>query len=119
MLLFLIAPTMYSQSVRVRGSVKDSNNQPIVGALVYVHGTMNYTLTGQDGTYEIYCSLTATLVFSCLSYLEQAIPVNGSTVIDVVLQDDPDFFDGYERYSFASIVQPKVNNTIFRQFQTV
>jgi hypothetical protein len=43
------ALTINAQSVKVTGTVVDSNNEPIIGAFVKVKGTSNGAVTDMDG----------------------------------------------------------------------
>ena len=90
-ILFLICPVLFAETITVRGVVKDTLGEPIVGAVVYVPGTFNWAVTGQDGSYHIDCPHNATLIYSCLGFEDEIESVNGRTVINVVLNDDPNW----------------------------
>ena len=75
----------YAQNVTVKGTVKDATG-PIVGAVVLSGGAN--AVTDLDGAYTISVPSNAVLEVSCLGYVGQQIPVNGRSVIDVVLEED-------------------------------
>jgi TonB-linked SusC/RagA family outer membrane protein len=76
---------------RVSGTLTSlSDGLPLIGANVYVKGSENIaTITNVDGVYSINArNGNDTLVFSYIGYLEQEIPIDGRSVIDVVLSDN-------------------------------
>jgi TonB-linked SusC/RagA family outer membrane protein len=65
------------------------DGSPLPGANVIVKGTSLGTVTDSEGKYSIDASSEdAVLVFSSIGYGSQEIPVNGRTVIDVVMALD-------------------------------
>lgn len=74
----------------VKGTVTDALGEPLIGAGILVVGTTQGTTTDLDGNYEIFCEPDATLEFSYIGMATQAIPVQGRSVIDVILEDDTD-----------------------------
>ncbi len=81
---------MERQQNMVKGTVRDaSGNDPLPGVNILEKGTTNGTITDINGNYSLaVSSLQATLVFSYVGYLEQEIPVNGQTQVDVSLSED-------------------------------
>ena len=77
----------YAQNVNVSGTVTD-NMGPVASVVVYVPGSSENTVTDLDGKYTISVPSNATLEFSCLGYEVVQVPVNGRTVVDVVLVSD-------------------------------
>ena len=77
----------YAQNVNVSGTVTD-NMGPVASVVVYVPGSTENTVTDLDGKYTISVPSNATLEFSCLGYEVVQVPVNGRTVVDVVLVSD-------------------------------
>lgn len=72
----LMLCTAVSVSAQVRGSVKDSNGEPLVGATIFWNGTQVGTITDLNGAYEIHRVLGYnTLVASYLGYEDQAVEV--------------------------------------------
>ena len=85
--VLLVAVSAYAQNVTVKGTVTDNNGEPVIGAGVLIKGTNNGVSTDIDGQYTITVPRNATLRFTGLNYKEQEVPVNGRTVINVILQD--------------------------------
>ena len=87
MLLLFFTTAMLAQNIAVKGSVKDTNGDPIIGANVRVQGIATGVITNISGDYTISCSPKATLIFSYIGYENQSIAVAGRRTIDVVLKD--------------------------------
>lgn len=77
----------YAQNVTVTGTVSD-NVGPVGMVVVFVPGSSENTMTDLDGKYEISVPSDATLEFSCMGYVTVQVPVNGRTVVDVMLETD-------------------------------
>ncbi len=76
--------------IRVSGTVSaQTDGGTLPGVNVVVKGTNSGTVTDVDGKYSISVpNESDTLVFSSVGYMNQEIPVNGRSVIDVVLSED-------------------------------
>ena len=76
----------------VKGTVKDVDGVPIVGAAVMVEGTTTGVITDVDGKYVITFTpdskKASALVFSSISYVNQTVLIGGRTIVDVVLEAD-------------------------------
>ena len=76
----------------VKGTVKDVDGVPIVGAAVMVEGTSTGVVTDVDGKYVITFTpdskKASALVFSSISYVNQTVLIGGRTIVDVVLEAD-------------------------------
>ena len=84
-ILFLATFGAHAQNMTVRGTVKDAAG-PVVGAVI-LSGASN-AVTDFDGAYTIQVPANAVLEVSCLGYSDQQIPVNGRSVIDIILEED-------------------------------
>ena len=82
------ALTMNAQSVKVTGTVVDSNNEPVIGAYVKVKGSTKGAVTDLDGNYTIDADKNATLVISYVGMANQEIKIGNRSQINVVLKDD-------------------------------
>lgn len=86
--MLLVCASLFAQNVTVKGTVKDSNGEPIVGAGVLIKGTQTGVTTDIDGNYSINVPANATLRFTALSYADQEVPVRGRANISVTLSED-------------------------------
>ena len=77
-----------AQNVTLRGTVKDADNQPIVGAFAVEQGTNNGTMSDVDGAFTLKVRKGATVEISCLGYESRTLQVNGDSTLDIVLADD-------------------------------
>ena len=83
----LLSSGLYAQNINVKGSVKDSEGQPIIGAGVLVEGSMMGAVTDVDGNFVLESvDADAHLTASALGYLSVTLPVSGNMVF--VLQTD-------------------------------
>jgi len=99
--------TLTGQQKVVKGTVKNINNEPIIGATVYVKNTDRGTITDINGKYVIEVSKGDSLVFSYVGYASTILRVIGSTVQDVVLQEDNQLLAEVVAVGYG--VQKKVN----------
>lgn len=77
-----------AQSTLVKGAVKDTKGEPIIGASIVEKGTTNGMLSDLDGNFSIKVRQNATLVISYIGYVTQEVPTRGRTSINVTLNED-------------------------------
>lgn len=79
----------------LEGQITDSKGEALIGANVYLKDNpSNGTITDYDGNYKLELeSLSGTLVFSYLGYLNHTEEINGRTQINVVLVEDVQALD--------------------------
>lgn len=81
--------TMQRNSRKVRGVVRDENNEPLIGVSIYTKGNKkNAAVTNIDGRYEISVPEGSSLVFSYIGYKSQEIRLGGSSTLDVRMGED-------------------------------
>ncbi|WP_314951642.1 SusC/RagA family TonB-linked outer membrane protein [Tannerella forsythia] len=90
LLLCISTLSLSAQTITVRGTVTDRNNEPLTGATVVVEGsTSQGTVTDIDGNYTLAgVNSKASLEFSYVGMKVQKIAVNGRTTINVTLEED-------------------------------
>lgn len=94
LLLLLFIPLWVSaQTISVKGVVKDTKGDALIGVSVVEQGTSNGIVTDLDGQYTLNVSSKAKLNFSYLGYLTQTVEVRGKTKIDITLQEDTKALD--------------------------
>jgi len=76
------------QESLLRGSVKDSEGEPIVGATVQIKGTTIGTATDVDGNFTLNAEPGTVLVVSFVGYKKQEISVGAEKEIQVVLEEE-------------------------------
>ena len=88
------AANVFAQNITVRGKVTDSSGEPIIGATVMLSGNQTVgALTDMDGNYSINVPSNSSLIFSCVGYATQTVPVSGRTTVDVMMPEDTEFLD--------------------------
>ncbi|MBL7742516.1 MAG: SusC/RagA family TonB-linked outer membrane protein, partial [Chitinophagaceae bacterium] len=80
----LSAFVIYGQQ-SIRGTVKDSKGTPVPSATVSVKGTVNSTITADDGSFTITAKEGDVLVFSAVSFETTEMKVTSSASYAVVL----------------------------------
>ena len=88
LLFFLVPLGAFAQSVSVKGIVKDSKGEPLIGVNVIEVGSSVGTITDINGTFSLKVSSAAKLKVSYLGYQTALLEVAGKTNLNVVLQDD-------------------------------
>ena len=89
MLFAAISLGVSAQNVTVKGTVKDKAGETVIGASVVQKGnTGNGTITDIDGNYSLNVPSNSTLIFSYVGMTTQEVPVNGQTVVNVLMSED-------------------------------
>lgn len=77
----------------VRGSVKDSRGEPIVGATVVDEATRRGTVTDLDGNFSIQADANSTLSVSYIGFLPYTMRVKGNANVNISLKEDTESLD--------------------------
>ena len=94
MVLLAASVAALAQNITVKGTVKDSAGEPIVGAnVVLVGSTTVYALTDFAGAFTLSVPSNGSLDVNCLGYQSIIVPVDGKTVLNIVLADDSQLLD--------------------------
>ena len=97
------------QISKVTGKVVDTKGEPIIGANVVVKGTTNGTITDFDGNFSIEAPANAVLQVSYIGYVQQDVPVNNRTSLQIAIKEDTQNLDEVVVVGYGS--QKKVNLT--------
>ena len=94
-----------SAQMTIKGVVTDETGEPLTGAGVFVEGNTSVgTVTGLDGDYELTVPEGAVnLVFAYIGLADQTVPINGRSLIDVVLKEDTTFLDEVVVVGYATV----------------
>lgn len=86
--LFGLSAMAQNNSIVVQGTVKDGQNEPIIGAVVQVKDTNNGVTTDIEGHYAISAQgKNLVLVYSMIGYETVEVPVGTKTTVDVILKE--------------------------------
>ena len=100
-------------AVTVSGQCTDQNGLPLPGVVVMLKGKDTGTVVGDDGSYSIEVpDSQAVLVFSCLGYDEQEIPVRARTRIDVVMTENAMRLDDVVVVGYGTQVKGKLTGSV-------
>ena len=88
--ILLMKKTLLSQQKgkQIKGVVKDSNGDPVIGANVVEKGTTNGIITDIDGNFSLSVSENAVLQISYLGYIPQEIAVDNKSFLTILFQED-------------------------------
>ena len=100
---------MQQNTVKVTGTVKDTNGEPIIGANVMVVGSATGVITDIDGNFTLNVPVGSKLKFSFIGYKEQVVPVKKGISLNIVLEEDAQMLGEVEVVAYG--VQKKVSVT--------
>ena len=86
-LFCLFAYALSAQTINVRGKVKDSGGESIIGANIHVLGTTSGTTTDVNGNFSLQCDANAKLEITYLGMEKQVVSVGGKRSLNVVLKE--------------------------------
>ena len=86
LMLTMIVGTIQAQTVK--GNVKDSFGDPVIGATVMEKGTQNGTGTDIDGNFTINLKKARQLAISYVGMKSQTVDVKGKSTVEITMEDD-------------------------------
>ena len=119
LLLSFIPIWAIAQSNTVKGTVKDSFGEAVIGANVTEVGTSNGTITDIDGNFSLNVSSKGQLRVSFIGYQSQTLDIAGQKTLNITLKEDTETLDevvvvGYgtakKRDLTGAITQVKAEN---------
>ena len=94
LLASLTVTVAMAQEITVSGTVIDSSDgEPVPYASVHLEGTMTGTSTDGDGNYSLRLPHGGNLVFSSIGYITVKEAVNGTMVLNIVLEPDTEHLE--------------------------
>lgn len=88
LLLIFTNVLIVNAQIKVTGRVNDQQGNSLPGVNVVIKGTVEGTVTSIDGNYSIEAKSEDVLIFSFMGFASKEEPVNGRTLINVVLGED-------------------------------
>lgn len=87
-IFFLCSSSLFAQ-VEIKGTVKDSENMPLIGASIVIKGTQSGTITNSEGEFSIKVpDMNAILAISFIGYLDEELELKGQTEHQITLIED-------------------------------
>ena len=77
----------FAQQIAIKGIVKDTTGEPVIGANVLVKGTTNGTITDFDGNFQLSANKGDIIVVSFIGYTTQELPATAE-LMNIILKDD-------------------------------
>jgi len=112
-LFFVLFPLFgFAQTITVRGIVKDSSGETLIGVSVKVVGTSSGSITDLSGVYEIKAPENSKLSFSYIGYQTQLVDVNGNTSINVTLKDEDKSLDEVVVVGYGNLRKEAVTGSV-------
>ena len=93
---------------KIKGTIKDSAGEPIIGANVTLKGDATVgSITDIDGNFDLSVPSNATLQVSYIGYNTQDVPVGNKSFLNITLKEDTETLDEVVVVGYGS--QKKVN----------
>lgn len=111
LLLFMgTGQSLYAQT-KVSGTVKDASGAGLPGVSVIQDNTQNGTMTDTQGKFSLILKegTNPSLSFNYIGYMKQTVPLNGNTVINIVLKENQESLNEVVVLGYTS--QKKTNLT--------
>ena len=77
-----------AQNMNVKGIVKDTSGEPVIGATVIQKGTSQGVITDFDGRFSLNAPSNSTLLISYIGFTTQEVSVKGKNLISVTLEPE-------------------------------
>ncbi|MDD4632028.1 MAG: SusC/RagA family TonB-linked outer membrane protein [Proteiniphilum sp.] len=112
--MLLISFMLPAQNVTVKGTVVDTNNEPIVGATIVIRGqAARGTVTDFEGNYVLAnVPSNAILEISFVGMKKEVIPLNGRTTIHVVLSEDTEVLEELVVTGYSTQVRSQMTTAV-------
>lgn len=92
--MMLSASFAIAQSVEVKGTVTDTDGNPLPAVNVIEQGTLNGATTNMDGQFTLRVGEpNAILEVTYIGFAKQVIPLDGRTDIEIILMEDTQLLD--------------------------
>ncbi|MEA4983134.1 MAG: TonB-dependent receptor [Paludibacter sp.] len=89
----LFVAFMFAQQIQLRGKVRSTDGEELIGVSVYVEGSTNGTVTDINGSYQLTVKSGDKVTFSYISFKKETITVVNQKVLDVQLAPDQTSLD--------------------------
>ena len=100
----------FAQIITVKGHVKDSAGEGIIGANIVEKGTTNGTITDFDGNFQLSCKKGVALVISFVGYQSQTVAATQNMV--VTLQDDSKMLDNVVVIGYGTVKKSDATGSV-------
>ena len=111
LLLFtMIVGSLSAQTIK--GNVKDSHGDPIIGATVKEQGTQNGTVTDIDGNFSMNVSGSKPIVVSYIGMKTKTVKIAGKSSVDVTLEDEATSLNDVVVIGYGSVKKKDLTGSV-------
>ena len=96
----------------VKGNVKDSSGEPVIGATVQEKGTKNAVATDLDGNFSISLTSGKQLQISYIGMKTKSVNVAGKTSINVTLEDEATGLNDVVVIGYGSVKKKDITGSV-------
>ena len=100
----------FAQQITVKGLVKDTAGEPIIGANVVIKGTTNGTITDFDGNFQLNANKGDIIVISFIGYQPQEAQAAAS--MNIILKDDTELLDEVVVIGYGSVKKDDLSGSV-------
>lgn len=106
----LLSANAFAQQMLVKGVVKDTTGEPVIGANVVVKGTTNGTITDFDGNFQLNANKGDIITISFIGYQSQEAQVAAS--MNILLKDDTELLDEVVVIGYGSVKKDDLSGSV-------
>lgn len=110
--LLTSAVSLWAQNLKISGTVRNSNNEVVVGASVVLKGSTTGVTTDVNGGYTINAPADATLVFSFLGLATVEEVVGGRGRIDVTLEENAQHLEEVVAIGYGTVKKSDLTGSV-------
>lgn len=107
--LFL-SVSAFAQQITVKGHVKDTAGEPVIGANVLVKGTTQGVITDIDGNFTLSARTGDVIVVSFVGYQTQELPASAS--LTVTLKDDSQLLQDLVVIGYGQVKKTDISGSV-------
>ena len=109
----LLTAMQLNAQITVKGTVTSKEEGPMIGTSVVEKGTMNGTVTNEDGSYTInVANGNAVLIFTTIGFKTVEIPVQNRAVINVNLEVDQQLLDELVVVGYSAKTRSEITSAV-------
>ncbi len=98
--------------LKINGSVRDSQGEPIIGANILLKGTSIGTTTDLSGSFTIDAPYNGVLSVSYIGYFAQEVPIQNRSSIQIILMEDVEQLDEVVVVGYATGSQRTISGAV-------
>lgn len=109
-LMFSVAA--FAQNVSITGKVVDTQDQPLIGASVFIQGTTIGTVADINGDFQLSVPVGATLEASSIGYVTQHIAVGDKREFVIVLEEDTELLEATVVVGYGTVKRTNFTGSV-------